>query len=226
MANKWDDFHENMGDEQAALHMSGAFDSEVGHDHDSTLPGRGAQISYNSLKDKPTSIAHADTATHAGSADSADTATTGPASSAGFFHFAHEAPFAGDFITNNLAIGIQSVGPTGSDATIIWTELDSLPDNVKGIRIGILLEMRSHPFNFITAGIKVRKYGSETTFSTIGYCCVGTILVKGEGLYQPSRVVVDVPVDSNKRFQFYNFCQGSTSGYWPTCQVFLEGYYI
>ena len=44
MANKWDDFHENMGDEQAALHMSGAFDSEVGHDHDSTLPGRGAPI--------------------------------------------------------------------------------------------------------------------------------------------------------------------------------------
>jgi hypothetical protein len=44
MANKWDDFHENMGDEQAALHMSGAFDSEVGHDHDPALPGRGAPI--------------------------------------------------------------------------------------------------------------------------------------------------------------------------------------
>jgi hypothetical protein len=58
MANKWDNFHENMGDEQAALHMSGAFDSEVGHDHDPNLPGRGKQISYNSLKDKPTSIAN------------------------------------------------------------------------------------------------------------------------------------------------------------------------
>ncbi len=66
MANKWDDFHENLGDEQAALHMSGAFDSSVGHDHDPALPGRGAQISYNNLKDKPSSLApSAHAASHA-----------------------------------------------------------------------------------------------------------------------------------------------------------------
>ena len=133
MANKWDDFHENMGDENAALHMSGAFDSEVGHDHDPTLPGRGAPI--KSTVDQ-TLAGGANTGTNnqilswivrqikaiTGNTNWYDTiaksfkdilepdgttvkeATTGPSSSAGFFYFAGDAPVSGTTINKDSSV--------------------------------------------------------------------------------------------------------------------------
>ncbi len=162
-------------------------------------------------------------ATHAGSAESA---VTGPPPSAGFYYFVHEAPFAGIAILNNMFYSTQSVGPTGSGTSLIWTELDSLPSNIKGIRIGIFLQLQSNDSNFQTAAVKVRKYNSETPFGEIAYCCAASLLVKGEEHYQQACNIADVPVDSNKRFQLNNFCSGVVSGKFPICRIYLEGYYI
>ena len=153
-------------------------------------------------------------ATHAGSAD------RGLSSIAGFFYFAHEAPYAGTYLDGTFYSTWSSVGPTGSGADKIWTELDSLPSNIKGIKITIAVEVVSNTLAYVSAGIRVRKNGSTVI---PGYCCWAASSVKVDGVYTSDRNTVDVLIDSNKKFQISGYQSGSTVS---ACKIYLEGYYI
>lgn len=226
MANQWDNFHENMGDETAASHMSGAFDKNVGHDHDPTLPGRGAQISYNSLKDKPTSIAHADTATHAvsaDSADSADTATTGPASSIGFYYPLHDGPSAGGSLMWNTVYDTDygqwlTIGPTGSDANVIWTDLDFVPSGAKAVRVTLTAKINS---GSSTLGNSIScKVAKVDTTESIGPCVE---VIRQSTAANLSSKAIDVKLD-NSRIFWFRWDKNITSGSGDV-ELYLEGYY-
>lgn len=113
----------------------------------------------------------------------------------------------------------ESVGPTGSGATNIWTALDDMPSTVQAVIIKV--------DNEITGSTNAARYVSELsarrTGSSIGVSSASRISItefyNRSGSAEQSREMneVTIPVDSSGRFDLYYALSGTT----PTERVEL-----
>jgi hypothetical protein len=140
-----------------------------------------------------------------------------PANSAGFFHFAGDAPFSGTPFSRNqtqLSPDWYTVGPAGSGADIVWTALDSVPVGAKGVMVNVRLYCIG---NTAVYGM-VRKAGSTTEGGSLG------IVAGNEQIYH----TLPIPLDASRRFELYWY-KVSPLDFDPSTATFtgyLQGWYI
>ncbi len=150
-----------------------------------------------------------------------------PVASAGFFHFAGDAPFAGTALVR-FEGGTQdsgswlTVGPTGSGAGVIWTALDAVPVNATGIRVNVH-GYAAHGTN--AAGmhevkLKVRKAGSAVAPEWAIW-----VLAYLTNEVNIQRHTFDIPLSASRTFQMYWYRDAQAGGYY-TLQLYLEGWYV
>lgn len=123
-------------------------------------------------------------------------------------------------IATNIGAAFESVGPTSSGATNIWTALDSVPTGAKWVEIKI---MGTPGPNATSSGVTVnaRKTGSSTAaadsnvvfYSYVSASTGGNVTAAGFS-------TVKIPVDSSKRFDLYFSETGAVS----TCSMYLVGF--
>jgi hypothetical protein len=190
--------------------------------HAATHAGGGSDILY--ARDMPIDAIVGTTATTVQEAldDFVDPATVGgfnPSGSAGFFHFAGDAALGGTHlqrITNDI---YETVGPTGSGATNIWTALDAVPAGAKGVRVSALLWANNEETSGESfAQIQMRMNGSTALPGTVA------VYTYPANLYARNAFSFDIPLDSNRRFEMKSKTQvatGASAG--VTC--YLEGWY-
>lgn len=118
----------------------------------------------------------------------------------------------------------ESVGPTGSGADNIWSDLDNLPDNVKSIKLRV-------KFTYETATstpnhVLIRACdGDESDVSTTDFVAASSVSAANggsSGLVQ-DYVDCDIPLNSNKIFKIhYDRIIGSTTGF--VLEAYLIGF--
>ena len=104
-------------------------------------------------------------------------------------------------ITTNIAAGTQvSVGPTGSGATYIWTELDRLPSNASILKVKVggsittgVSSIYSHAVN-LYGGIAVNIYDPQYTIFSLALKTV-------EGTVLSQTLWVELPLNANNTFK-------------------------
>jgi hypothetical protein len=161
----------------------------------------------------------------------AATATTGPATSWGFYYPAHEddGPFTGTFIerdehdTDNCVW--LSVGPTGSGADIIWTELDAVPAGAKAIKITALIKLTAKDLNASgSAHLFIRPVGSTKDVGAATIYPIVATEAKGQYTRDCNSNTVDVKLDANKKFEL-QWWTGAAQYQDFYLYVGLEGWY-
>lgn len=162
-------------------------------------------------------------ATNATSADSADMATTGPASSIGFYYPLHDGPSAGGSLMWNTVYDTDygqwlTIGPTGSDANVIWTDLDFVPSGAKAVRVTLTAKINS---GSSTLGNSIScKVAKVDTTESIGPCVE---VIRQSTAANLSSKAIDVKLD-NSRIFWFRWDKNITSGSGDV-ELYLEGYY-
>lgn len=154
-------------------------------------------------------------------------ATTGPDASAGFPYLVHDGPYQGTYFGRTSSTGFSdvntwlTVGPTGSGANIIWTELDSLPSSTKAICINVYANVGG-PAG--VTGDLIRCRFSANVASPSGIISVLEARVQNPPQYAMATNTVKVKLDANKIFKFY-YEKAGTGGF-HYLQCFLQEYYL
>ena len=128
-------------------------------------------------------------------------------------------------VLTNIGATFESVGPTGSSATNIWTEMDGLPADTQAVVIRIVTNLTtSTGAQAVTTTVSAQKTGesSEAVGSTatdihrVGFYAATTAYVG----YNVTETVV--PVDGSVRFDLAYVTTGTNIT--GTCVAYLVGF--
>jgi hypothetical protein len=108
-----------------------------------------------------------------------------------------------DVTTNVTESTFESVGPTGSGATNIWTAMDTIPTTATMVILNVLFSARPDGLDRITsiAGY-ARQTGSAAALAATQMCNLGIVVDDYSGGSGASRAEITVPLDSSRRFDF------------------------
>ena len=146
------------------------------------------------------------------------------AGAAGMFYFANRSPYTGASFaryTSNLENGWISytVGPTGSDASIVWTELNKVPSSAKAIRLN-LRAMLGHGSDAQQGTELV--LGIGTTANSYGDALALRADLSME--YAKAANTVDVVLDEQRKFYIVSQLQAGPNRV-VNFEIFLAGWY-
>lgn len=107
-----------------------------------------------------------------------------------------------DFVANVTENTFESVGPTGSGATNIWTALDSLPAAATKARLWVSMSVQPDGVDRISTMVAhARQTGVSTAVGEGTEIARNQVLVDDYTGNTPfTTTIVDVPLDSSRRF--------------------------
>jgi hypothetical protein len=118
----------------------------------------------------------------------------------------------------------ESIGPTGSGATNIWTTMDSVPDGADWVVLRIVGDTASLAYTAhdqIIVNAFARMTGTALTPTGYTQIAAGVAITDADGYGEAfCNTVHPVPLDANKRFDLYWGGNGETS----SMAMYLVGY--
>lgn len=114
-------------------------------------------------------------------------------------------------IDANISTAWESVGPTGSGATNIWTAMDNIPDGAKWVELKFLNRANDSTGAAIEQYVYIRATGSSTATGNQTMASVARVAATGSTATEVMTLnTVKVPVDSSKRFDIYFTADGTS----------------
>lgn len=102
-----------------------------------------------------------------------------------------------DVDANIAASTYESIGPTGSGATNIWSDMDDIPDGASAVIISCLATVTANGTTGTTATINVRQTGETMAHTALSRYFEAS---NSGDLNTATAAIVFVPIDSSKRF--------------------------
>ena len=112
----------------------------------------------------------------------------------------------------------ESVGPTGSDATNIWTALDSVPVTSKSIFVKVYNYVFENTTGVAQQVLYARKNGSSVAANNISALSFARIGTTGTSVDTQIVTTGFIPIDSNRVFELYRARIGDGGN----CDMFLS----
>lgn len=114
-------------------------------------------------------------------------------------------------IDANISATFESVGPTDSGATNIWTEMNEIPDGATFVILKLFNECDDSTGASILQSIFLRKGGSAALAGDQSLASIAVVTATGSTATKAHDVSsVKVPIDSNKIFDVYFISDGTT----------------
>ena len=190
-----------------------------------TQAGRADIADYATKAQHAVGAVEAEHAVEADHTISADTATTGPTSSAGFFYFTANAPYASAILYRShldTDKGVWlTVGPTGSGADEEWSALNVVPTGAKAVRLNLKAIIQGGTTTNQEIGARFSKVGFDGPPSPS--TCI-SVVRQVASVTNVSYNTVDVLLNSSRQFWF-NWNHSITNGT-GNIEICLVGYYV
>ena len=124
-------------------------------------------------------------------------------------------------IYTNIGAAWESVGPTGSGATNIWTALDSLPSSATAVILKLYLEAIENTTGTARLLVYGRNTGSSAGATAVSAIGIATAQDIGASTQGDNICTVILPLDGSQRFDLYlNLASGDDA----TANAYLVGW--
>lgn len=118
----------------------------------------------------------------------------------------------------------ESVGPTGSSATNIWTDMDIIPTGAKWVEIKIYSSASDASGLTVKQTLHGRVTGSSTAAADANAISLNHSIATGSTVnFDGNITTAKIPIDSSRRFDLY---RNPSNGTAFVCNIYLIGWGI